>query len=66
MKWDTFRKIARKHTYGTTTKTGVELLSIERTSEGKHLTFRKSEHAEEQLVVDKTQLAVGRLWEGGM
>ncbi len=45
---------------GVRTRTGVDLLSIQQSNEGKRLLFRNNGHEEEELVVNEILLAVGR------
>ncbi len=48
------------HEEGIRTKTEIELISVRRTENGKHLTLRNSENVEEELLVDEILLSIGR------
>ncbi len=48
------------HTEGIRTESGIELLSVHRTEDGKRLTFRTNKQVEEELVVDEILLSIGR------
>ena len=52
--------IALLHAEGVRTETGSELVSVRRTDDGKHVTFRTGKNREEELVVDELLVAIGR------
>ncbi len=48
------------HAEGVQTETGIELVSVRRENDGKHVLFQTSKNTKEELVVDELLVAIGR------